>query len=142
MAEMAHFASADEWDRWEVPHGVYHHLLTGKCGPRFDATLRELFEHSGRYRRRYTLSELTHTRPLGDLEHRAILDAAKAGNTELAATRLVHHLARTALTLIEATDPDHEPTLLHETLMLLTGTTALPTEAELKRALPSAPVVA
>jgi DNA-binding GntR family transcriptional regulator len=131
MAEMAHFASEDEWDRWEVVHREFHHHLVSKAGKRIMATLGDLFDHSSRYRRVYTFSQPSQTWPLGTLEHRAILNAAKARDAQRAAVRLAQHLARTPLTLFEATRPDYEPGLLHEALVLISGTTELPSEEEI-----------
>jgi len=131
MAEMAHFASEDEWDRWELVHREFHGLLTSRCGRRIAAMLADLFDHSGRYRRVYTFSQPARTWPLGTLEHRAILNAAKAKNAELAATRLVQHLARTPLALFENLDNDYDPALLREALLLLTGRDDLPSEQEI-----------
>jgi DNA-binding GntR family transcriptional regulator len=49
-------------------------------------------------------------------EHRAILDAVKAGQAKPAAARLTEHLARSALTVIEILGPDYETVALDQAL--------------------------
>ena len=49
-------------------------------------------------------------------DHRAILDACKAADRELAGRRLGEHFARTAFELIELLDPGHDPALLRDTV--------------------------
>jgi DNA-binding GntR family transcriptional regulator len=125
MAEMAHFASVEEWDRWESVHREFHSLLTCKCGTRISDHLRDLFDHSSRYRRLYTLARPSSTWSIGTVEHRAILDAAKAGDVDRAAVNLVNHLARTPLTLFSENDPTYEPRLIRDALRMLVETDSL-----------------
>lgn len=115
MAEMAHFASVDEWELYEEQHREFHGLLTSKAGSRTQLTIADLHDHSRRYRMRYALSTPAHMWPQ---EHRAILDAAKARDADLTASMLMQHLARTPLSLIAEVDPSYEPGILIESLRM------------------------
>src|SRR3954469_13766703 len=106
MAEMAHFADQEDYGRWHVPHRAFHAGLTEKAGPRYEALLMQLFDHAERYRRIHvgrSFSDRTAA------EHRAILDAVKAGDPDRSAGRLAQHLARSAFTVIDLIDPDYDP---------------------------------
>jgi DNA-binding GntR family transcriptional regulator len=106
MAEMAHFAAADDYARWYVPHVAFHKGLTAHAGPRFAATLTQLSEHAERYRRMHfgqTFSSQS------TKDHREILDAAKASDRDLAAALLARHLARTVFGIIELVEPAYAP---------------------------------
>jgi DNA-binding GntR family transcriptional regulator len=52
-------------------------------------------------------------------EHRAILDAAAAGNPDLAADRLAEHYARTVPLVADALDPEHDFSRLRTTIRVV-----------------------
>lgn len=113
MAEMTHFSTMKDYDRWYVPHRAFHRALIVHAGLRFENLIAPLFEHAERYRR---LQFGRGPREQGTLEHRAILDACKEGERDLAALRLVQHLARTEFEILELVDNTYEPTLLRQVL--------------------------
>jgi len=113
MAEMAHFAEEQDYTRWYIPHRAFHEALTAGAGKRVRDLLTELFDHAERYRRFHmgrSFSDRTQA------EHRAILDAVKAGEGKPAAARLTEHLARSAITVIEILGPDYETVALDQAL--------------------------
>ena len=77
------------------------------AGERVTTTIGQLFDHGERYRLRYgaTTPERWDQRRA---EHRAIVDAAAAGDADLAARRLVEHYAQTACFIFAALDPGHD----------------------------------
>jgi DNA-binding GntR family transcriptional regulator len=112
-AEMAHFAEAKDYRRWTVPHQAFHRALTAPSGTRFTAVLGTLFDHAERYRRMH----IGHgPSAWATKDHRAILDACKARDRDLAGSLLAQHFARTAFELIEMLSPGHAPELLRDTL--------------------------
>lgn len=115
MAQMDHYLRARDLDRYRTPHSAFHARLVFAAGPRITALLAQLFDHGERYRRSY--AELD---PAGwevrREEHRQILDAAAAGDPELAAERLVKHYLHTVNSVILGLDPGHEPTLIRTTI--------------------------
>ena len=113
LAEMAHFADEQDYGRWHVPHRAFHQALNAFAGPRYGALLMQLFDHAERYRRVHVGRSFSkHTAR----EHSAILDAVKAGDADVAAARLAHHLAGSAFTLVELLDPGYEPEGLNRVL--------------------------
>jgi GntR family transcriptional regulator, rspAB operon transcriptional repressor len=112
-AEMAHFAQVEDYRRWTVPHQAFHRALIAPAGERFTAVLGQLFDHAERYRRMH----IGHgPSAWATKDHRAILNACKAGDRDAAGRRLAQHLARTAFELVEHLEPGYEPALLRETL--------------------------
>jgi hypothetical protein len=81
------------------------------AGPRISGTLAQLFDHGERYRRAYNAYDPSGWPRRRD-EHRAMLDAAVAGDVELTVERLVLHYVHTADVAITSLDAEHEPTLL------------------------------
>jgi len=120
MAEMAHFAAADDYARWYVPHRAFHRGLTAYAGPRFEGLLVQLFEHSERYRRMHFGQVFSQQ---STRDHREILDACKAGDRDLAASLLARHLARTVFGIVQLVAPDYDPAALRELLADIGTTT-------------------
>jgi DNA-binding GntR family transcriptional regulator len=113
MAEMAHYAAAEDYRRWVVPHRAFHRSLTAAAGERLNQLLGQLFDHAERYRRLHIGHGPSAWATAG---HRDILDACKRGDKELGARLLASHLARTAFEVSELIDPEYEPLKLKETL--------------------------
>jgi DNA-binding GntR family transcriptional regulator len=107
MAQMAHYADAHDVDGWELPHRDFHRRLTAGAGPRLGELLDQLSDHAGRYRRVY-LGSADRAWQAAAFEHRAILDACRAGDAGEAAARLAGHLATTAFRVLEILDPTYE----------------------------------
>jgi DNA-binding GntR family transcriptional regulator len=59
-------------------------------------------------------------------EHRAILDAVKAGDANIAAARLTEHLARSAITVIEILEPDYDAVALNQALADISAAVGTP----------------
>ena len=113
LAEMSHFAAAEDYQRWQVPHSAFHRGLTAPAGARVNALLAQLSDHAERYRRIHIARSPKAWLTAG---HREILDACKAGDRELSATLLADHLSRTAFDVLELLEPGYESRRLHQTL--------------------------
>src|SRR5437899_1548142 len=92
MAQMEHHHKADDAAALRSPHRAFHARLVAAAGPRVRAEIAELADHAERYRMRFGAFGHWDERRA---EHRAILDAAAAGNPDSAADRLAEHYART-----------------------------------------------
>jgi len=106
MAQMNHYQKAMDLSGFRAPHRAFHHRLIAGAGLRVSTQIDELADHSERYRLRFSATESW--REYGD-EHREILDAAAAGDTDLAAKRLAVHYARNAARTFTVLDPEHDP---------------------------------
>jgi GntR family transcriptional regulator, rspAB operon transcriptional repressor len=113
MAEMSHYASAEDYRRWVVPHRAFHRALTAAAGDRLNTLLGQLFDYAERYRRLHIGHGPSAWATAG---HRDILDACKRGDKELGARLLASHLARTAFEVSELLDPSYDPVKLKEAL--------------------------
>jgi DNA-binding GntR family transcriptional regulator len=113
MAEMAHFAQARDYRRWGVPHRAFHVQLTALAGERLSDLLAQLFDHAERYRRLH-IGYGPGAWATGD--HREILDACKAGDSDAAAALLATHLARMPLEAAELLEPGYDSVALRATL--------------------------
>jgi DNA-binding GntR family transcriptional regulator len=115
MAQMDHYMRQGDQQRMDVPHSAFHARLVGAAGPRVATTMKQLFDHAQRYRLAYGAMA-----PGGyegrRAEHRAILDAAAAGDAAAAAEHLARHYTSTALLVVRQLDPEHDPVLLRTTL--------------------------
>jgi DNA-binding GntR family transcriptional regulator len=108
LAQMDHFASTHDVEAWERPHTDFHRRLVQHAGRRVVELLDQLNDHAGRYRRVY-LEGTTYGFDAAAAEHRAILEACRAGETDVAAARLANHLAHTALDVLGMADAQYEP---------------------------------
>jgi DNA-binding GntR family transcriptional regulator len=113
LAEMAHFAQAKDYDRWQHPHVAFHRGLTAAAGTRVNAMLAQLSDHAERYRRVHIARSPKAWQTEG---HREILDACKKGDREKAARLLAAHLSTTAFDVMELLEPGYEPARLTQTL--------------------------
>jgi DNA-binding GntR family transcriptional regulator len=107
MAQMDHYQRIDDRPGLLVPHRAFHLRLVAGAGPRITTAIEQLFDHAERYR----LAFGAPTRDGWDqrrAEHRAILDAAGAGDAELAARLLAAHYAQTAVRVFAGIDPAHD----------------------------------
>jgi DNA-binding GntR family transcriptional regulator len=90
MAQMSHYVSSDHFDRVEVPHVAFHRRLVAGAGAELLARIIDLTDRAGRYRWAYS-SVVRGYWETRTAEHRAILDAAEAGDPEGVAARLARH---------------------------------------------------
>lgn len=113
MAQMEHYQKAEDQAGFRGPHRAFHHRLIAGSGLRVSTQIDELSDHSERYRVRFGASGSWQEHRS---EHREILDAAAAGDADLAAERLAVHYARTAALVFEALNPEHDPELLRSAI--------------------------
>jgi DNA-binding GntR family transcriptional regulator len=111
MAQMDHYMRADNFDGMEVPHRAFHARFVGAAGTRVATTLAELFDHAQRYRRAYGAA-VPGGWPLRRAEHRAMFDAAAAGDAAATVEALAVHYVHTAMQVVSQLDPDYDPALL------------------------------
>jgi GntR family carbon starvation induced transcriptional regulator len=78
---------------WAAAHNAFHAALASACDSRWTLTIREmLYAQSERYR---NLSKMTGTSRDIDAEHKGLLDACLARDSEAACKRIEAHLRRT-----------------------------------------------
>jgi DNA-binding GntR family transcriptional regulator len=115
MAQMEHYMRRHDWRGLRDPHRAFHAKLVQEAGPRVTTTIEQLFDHAERYRHAFgATSEDEWT--LRASEHRAILEAAEAGDSELAARQLAAHYAQTAKQVFAGLDPEHDLSRLRTTI--------------------------
>ncbi|HLH67900.1 MAG TPA: GntR family transcriptional regulator [Candidatus Dormibacteraeota bacterium] len=115
MAQMDHYMRRDDFDRMDVPHRAFHARFVSGAGSRVAATIGQLFDHAQRYRRAYGAA-VPDGWPVRRAEHRAMLDAAAAGDIDLTVERMAVHYARTARLALLQLNPSHDPVLLRTAL--------------------------
>jgi DNA-binding GntR family transcriptional regulator len=115
MAQMDHWMRSEDRQGMRVPHRAFHDRLVRGAGERVTLTIGQLFDHGERYRLAYgaTTPERWDQRRA---EHRAIVDAAAAGDAGLTAHHLVAHYASTAKLIFAAMDPGHDLARLRTTM--------------------------
>ena len=111
MAQMDHYMRNRDAAGMRAPHRAFHSRLVVGAGERVATTIAQLFDHAERYRLAFgaTTPEIWDQRRA---EHRAILDAAGAGDAKLAARRLLEHYGRTVTLIFQGLDADYEPARL------------------------------
>lgn len=119
MGQMSHYLSTDYLDRIETPHREFHRGLVAGAGPAILERIDDLSDRASRYRWAFP-DVLKDYWPLRMEEHRAMLDAAIAGDEEAVAARLAAHYLDAGLLLPEAmNDPDGRKRLEQTTLRSL-----------------------
>jgi DNA-binding GntR family transcriptional regulator len=115
LAEMVYLAGSGSAG-FTAAHNAFHGHLCRAAGGRVNETMAQLSGHAERYRVVYGTTP-GHW-PRRKAEHRAILDAAKVGDTEQAATELVAHYVTTVRLVAEGTEPEHPLERLKATVAL------------------------
>lgn len=108
MAQMTHLAGGGPPSLllFRGPHRAFHERFVGGAGLRSTRLIAELFDHAERYRRVYgSINPIEYDRR--SAEHRAMLDAAIAGDADGLADALAAHYVVTALLVTSALDPDY-----------------------------------
>ena len=113
VAQMEHYQKIDDQAGFRTPHRAFHQLLIAASGPRVVSEIAELADHAERYRVRFG-GHASWEERRG--EHRGILDAAAAGDPNLAAERLAAHYAHAAGLVFAALDPNHDLSRLRTTI--------------------------
>jgi DNA-binding GntR family transcriptional regulator len=121
IARMEQLASAESFIEWEAAHQDFHASLVVGAGKRTRARVAFLGDSARRYR--HALATMG-TRAVegftrGAKEHRAIVTACEERDVDLAGWTLATHLAHTALSLISAREPTHDPRTLREAMSLV-----------------------
>lgn len=101
MAQMSHYVSSDHFDRVERPHVEFHRGLVAAAGSELLVRINDLTARAGRYRWAFSSVVQAHWEER-TAEHRAVLDAAKAGDPEAVAARLTLHYVESGRRLAEA----------------------------------------
>jgi len=114
MAQMDHL-SATGSPRYDDAHTTFHGMLCQLAGDRVSELMGQLSSHTRRYRVSYaaTWDEDWPRRRAG---HRAILDAARAGDAAGAAAELAAHYAYTARLIADAIEPGKPLDRLRQTV--------------------------
>lgn len=106
MAQMSHLASADSVALFRPVHRAFHERFVAGAGTRPAALIAELFDHAERYRAVYGAAAPDHF-GRRTAEHRAMLDAAAAGDADAVAVAVAVHYVKTARLVSDALDPEH-----------------------------------
>jgi DNA-binding GntR family transcriptional regulator len=125
LAQMDELAGIDipAWEEW---HRRFHRGLVAEAGSRLLRLVEQLSDHAERYRRAYIASD-AHAWASGSADHHRIYDAAEGGDAEGAGIAIAEHLARTALTVLGNTAPNHDPALVRGALRSsIAGETSAP----------------
>jgi DNA-binding GntR family transcriptional regulator len=101
MAQMSSYASSEHFDRVERPHLAFHRGLVDGTGSELLAKVSDLNDRAGRYRWAYA-PVVNGAWEVRTAEHRAILDAATAGDAEGVAARLALHYLHSGRRLADA----------------------------------------
>jgi DNA-binding GntR family transcriptional regulator len=115
MAQMDHYMRLQDAPGLRGPHAAFHALLIRYAGPRVTEMLAQLFDHAERYRLAFGAATSVDWDQRRE-EHRAILDAASAGDVDEAVRSLVIHYARTAARIFQGLEPGHDLAQLRETI--------------------------
>ena len=107
LVEMSQFEDRRDVVGWEEPHRRFHHRLVAHAGERILRLIDELADHTRRYRLLYVTGAQQWAQAISDHEH--IFEACVQRDTVAAAELLARHYAQTALSLIAAVDPTHDP---------------------------------
>ena len=105
MAQMEHYQRVGDQVGLRAPHRAFHHRLLAGAGARVNAEIGELTDHAERYRLRFgTFGSWEEHRAI----HRAILDAAAAGDATGTAERLAAHHVQTITLVFGVLDRDYD----------------------------------
>jgi DNA-binding GntR family transcriptional regulator len=126
LVELDRLAQRRDLDAWQAVHRRFHdHLVSGVTGPLRDA-IRSHMDRGEYYRFIYQVSG-PRGWVAGAAEHQRIVERYKARDGAGAAAELAAHLARTALSIMAQTVPEHDPVIIREALKSQ-GATAPPME--------------
>jgi DNA-binding GntR family transcriptional regulator len=122
----------DDVDGWQQTHAELHAKLVMHASDHLNHTINSFAQRGERYLRIAQLSRVGWG-ALGEVQHKALLDAFRERRRDLAATQMARHLARTALTVMADIAPEREPVAVRAALQLLEGFTAIDQPDELVR---------
>jgi DNA-binding GntR family transcriptional regulator len=108
LDEMARFEDHRDVIKWEARHRMFHHQLVAYAGEQILRIIDQLADHARRYRLLYVTRRARQwAQATSDHEH--IFEACDQRDAALAAELLARHFAQTALSLIAAVEPTHDP---------------------------------
>ena len=117
LSRMDECAGAQDYEGWEVPHRAFHTVLVAEAGERLTGMFYQLYDHAKRYRRTFML-ETSRAWEKSMTEHRDIFEVCKERNSVAVAERLARHYSVTALSLMAAMVPEHEPLAVRTALRM------------------------
>ena len=106
--------------QWRTVHREFHLALVAGVGEQLIRTIREMYDHTERYRSLY-IKELPFALSIAAREHKKIVESCEMRDATAAAAHLARHLARAALTVLAHHAPTHDPALLRAAIMMATG---------------------
>jgi DNA-binding GntR family transcriptional regulator len=117
------WSTTGSFDDFRVPHRVFHTTLFSGVGSRIRCQLEDLWDQSERYRAFYRqstddpvlLANIAHD------DHAAILNSAHKRDAQGCGRLIAAHLARTALATVAKLDPTHDPMIIRQAIVLVTG---------------------
>jgi DNA-binding GntR family transcriptional regulator len=112
MAKMDAYMRMGDLRRMDAPHADFHARFVAAAGPRLTTTMAQLFDHTARYRFAHGAAAEPDGYEARRAEHRAMLDAAAAGDADLTVACMVAHYRHTSMDVISQIAPDHEPIVL------------------------------
>ena len=99
MAQMDMYMEVGDSDRFQIPHRAFHLRLTRAVTDVQQTYLRELYDHTTRYRRFNYAILGPADYEIRRAEHRAIVAAARDGDADAAIAALANHYQRTVSNL-------------------------------------------
>ena len=109
MAQMEDYLQDTDFERHQIPHRAFHLLLVSHATETELKSIATLNDHMIRYRKVNDSVVAPETYRVRSAEHRAIADAARAGDEDAAASALVHHYLRTVGTVAAELKPGYFP---------------------------------
>lgn len=115
LAQMEHYRRANDPRGYRAPHHAFHARLVAAGGERVATSCALLVDHAERYLVTFstTTPEIWERR---SVEHRALVDAAAAGDADLAVRRLLEHYGSFAENVFNSLDGEYEPDRLRVAL--------------------------
>lgn len=108
LTQIDYYGSVGDVAQGEDPHREYHARLVAGAGPRARSTIARLADHAARYQ--YANVALAPSSwEQRRAEHRAILDAVKAQDADVAVTALATHYLTSVGYVLAGVDPDYDP---------------------------------
>ncbi|BEP14019.1 GntR family transcriptional regulator [Acidothermaceae bacterium B102] len=107
-AQMDHYLRRQDHAGYALVHCAFHACLVAAAGERLTKMCAQLFDHAERYRVSFGTASLAVWNQRQS-EHREIVDAATAGDSELAVLRMVEHYVRSAANVFVGLGGDYRP---------------------------------
>jgi DNA-binding GntR family transcriptional regulator len=123
LRRMEQQAADEDFDAWHRTHLEFHQLLVSGVDDYLRSLIGSLAEKGQRFVRIYQISHPATGWTVGAEEHAAILDAVRQQQPDIAVTRLIKHLARTALSVLLDVAPDRDASAVRGALTLVTQMT-------------------